>query len=87
MNGHLETVKYLFEKGAPVDKYAINCASYSGHLEIVKYLVSVNAYIDTEDSKKIITDTRKYRQESLQILEYRLGHPSYIILDYLEYSL
>ena len=101
MYGHLEILKYLFEKGAPIDEWAIYYASLNGasaiyhaldrsHLEIVKYLVSVNAPRFTQDSEKIsviIKSCREYRQELLTSLEYRLGHPSYIVLDYLEYSL
>ena len=89
-NGHFEIVKYLFKKGAPIDEYAISFASGRGHYEIVKYLVSVNAPRFTQDSEKIsviINNTRKYRTLLLPILEYKLGHPSYIVLDYLEYSL
>ena len=90
MHGHLEIVKYLFEKGASIDIHAIHWALRSGRIDVVKYLVSVNAppYIhDSEKISVIINDTRKYRILILPILEYKLGHPSYIILDYLEYSL
>ena len=49
-NGDLDMVKYLFEKGAPIDANAINCASDKDHLDIVKYLFSVNA--PRQDSEK-----------------------------------
>ena len=37
--------------------------------------------------EEIIVEARKYRQELLSILEYKVGHPSCIVLDYLEYAL
>ena len=89
-NGNLEMVKYLFEKGAPIDTDAIQYASIYDRIEVVKYLVGVNAPRSAEDSEKIekiVQECREYRQELLTSLEYRLGHPSYIVLDYLEYSL
>ena len=88
--GNIKAVKYLFEKGAPVSGDALYFALEKGNPEVVKYLISINAprYIATLGKiEEIINNTRKYRQELLQILEYTLGHHSYIILDYLEYAL
>ena len=79
----------MFEKGASIDANAIKWALCRGHIDIVKYLVSVGAPRHIQDSEKIeeiVQECRKYIQECLTSLEYKLGHPSYIVLDYLEYS-
>ena len=93
-DGHTEIVKYLFENGAPVDTTAILYALAFGRTETVKYLVSVGAPRSAEELQsksgrieEIIGEARKYRTLLLPILEYKLGHPSYIVLDYLEYIL
>ena len=38
MNGHLEVLKYLHEKGCEWNEYACTNAAMNGHLEVLKYL-------------------------------------------------
>ena len=44
--GDLDTVKYLFENGAPIDSHAIEGAAGYGYLNVVKYLFENKAPID-----------------------------------------
>ena len=59
------------------------------NIEVVKYLLSVGAPLPTynlEKIKEIVQTCRKYRKELLPILDYKIGHVAYILLDYLEYG-
>jgi len=38
LNGHLECLKYLHERGCPWDEYTCSAAASNGHLECLKYL-------------------------------------------------
>ena len=55
--GHLETLKYLVEKGAEVNardtkrKTALHYAAQGGHLEPLKYLVGKGAEVDAQNKK------------------------------------
>jgi ankyrin repeat protein len=42
-NGHLDVVKFLYDKGANYTTNAMNYASKNGHLDIVKYLHKVGS--------------------------------------------
>ena len=91
--GNINIIKYLFEKGVPITEGIMYYAFDFGSLAVVKYLLSIGESraprprIYSEKISNVINNTRKYRKELLSILEYKLGHPSYMVLDYLEYSL
>jgi ankyrin repeat protein len=89
--GHLEIVKYLCEKeDDPIsDERALCYAKSGGQTEVIKYLLFINASRPKNNSKisVIIEEVRKYRNELLPILEYKFGHPSCILLDYLQYDI
>jgi ankyrin repeat protein len=66
-NGHLDTVKYLVEKGANImdqDNEAMILACKEGHLKVVKYLVSQGAFI--EANSLIVASSRG----NLEIVKY-----------------
>jgi len=37
VNGHLDCLKYLYEKGCPWDRFTCNLAAVNGHLDCLKY--------------------------------------------------
>ncbi len=56
MNGHLEIVELLIEKGADVNDNIIGttvlmCASLNGHIEIVEFLIDNGADVNVRDSR------------------------------------
>jgi len=56
LNGHIDVVKYLIEKGAYVDtmeNFALRWASYYGHLDVVKLLVENGANIYVRNKEPI----------------------------------
>ena len=61
MNGHLDIVKYLVERGANIrvdDDSSLRYASYNGHLDVVKYLVESGAdvHVNGDEPLRIATD-------------------------------
>jgi hypothetical protein len=69
MKGHLNVVKYLLEKKAPIGA-AVESAAENGHLKVVKYLVEKGGYISSDlvgiASEKGHQDIADYLQAELE---------------------
>merc|ERR1712113_541099 len=76
IEGYLNIVKYLVEKGANVDAFTKNkhtammLASVEGHLDIVKYLVEKGANVDAFDDKNYTAMMHANANNRLEILKY-----------------
>jgi len=74
--GHLEIVRYLFEKGANVHlkvvggQEPIDFAVQEGHLEIVKYLLAKGDYVNLKDSRIIRLVNDAIQDGHLNIAKY-----------------
>src|SRR6185369_2961863 len=70
--GHIEIVKYLFERGADIRIYsdmALRYSAQNGHLQVVKYLIENGAYVHAINDSSLC-----YSAENghLSVVEYLL---------------
>jgi ankyrin repeat protein len=79
INGHLEIVIFLCEKGANIEskdyqlKTALHWAAQSGHLPIVEFLTEQNALLEEKDSNGMTALHLATKHCSLNIVEYLAG--------------
>lgn len=59
-NGHLELVKWLYNKGGVTSSNALQCATKSGHLDVVEYLGSLDAEIVAERAERHAEEVAEY---------------------------
>lgn len=83
---HLELVKYLIERGAPIDiptksgyfSVGLAEASYKGYLDIVKYLIEKGANIHIDNDHSIILASS---QGHLEVVKYLVEHGANVHVD------